>query len=141
MLEMEDGGGSGRRYRVGIDVGGTFTDVVLVDEASGEILVAKVPTVPADPSEGCLAGLDKALQTYGIEAGAVDVAVHGAAIATGTERAADLWLPGLTAPRATIDISRDAGCHARRSWGRPPSKQGRQFMMTSGRSVQHREDR
>ena len=38
-----------RRFRVGVDVGGTFTDVVLVEETSGEILVAKVATVPSDP--------------------------------------------------------------------------------------------
>ena len=35
-----------RKYRIGVDTGGTFTDVVLVEENSGEILVAKVPTVP-----------------------------------------------------------------------------------------------
>ena len=56
-----------KRYRIGIDTGGTFTDVVLVDEATGEILVAKVPTVPVDPSEGCISGINKALSTYDID--------------------------------------------------------------------------
>jgi len=84
MVAGQDRVGAGRRYRVGVDVGGTFTDVVLVDEVGGEILVAKVPTVPADPSEGCLAGLDKALTTHGIEAAAIGFTVHGTTIATNT---------------------------------------------------------
>jgi N-methylhydantoinase A len=37
-------------YRLGIDVGGTFTDLVLYDEGSGALVVEKVPSVPADPS-------------------------------------------------------------------------------------------
>ena len=42
-------------WRIGIDIGGTFTDVALVDDASGEIGVAKVPTTPGDLTEGVLA--------------------------------------------------------------------------------------
>jgi N-methylhydantoinase A len=76
--------GGGRRYRAGIDVGGTFTDVVLVEEASGEILTAKVTTVPADPSEGCIAGLEKALRRYDLEPEQITFAVHGTTIATNT---------------------------------------------------------
>ena len=71
-----------KRYRIGIDTGGTFTDVVLVDEATGEILVAKVPTVPADPSEGCISGINKALSTYDIDPTAIGFTVHGTTIAT-----------------------------------------------------------
>jgi N-methylhydantoinase A len=46
-------------WRIGVDVGGTFTDLVMVD-AAGEIRVAKVPSTPADPSEGVLAAIDLA---------------------------------------------------------------------------------
>ena len=53
-----------RKYRIGVDTGGTFTDVVLVEENSGKILVAKVPTVPSDPSAGCMNGIEKALSSY-----------------------------------------------------------------------------
>ena len=52
---------SGRRIRVGVDTGGTFTDVVAVDEASGELVAVKTPSTPADPAEGFLTGIRKAL--------------------------------------------------------------------------------
>ena len=74
----------GRRFRAGVDVGGTFTDVVLVEEDSGEILVAKVPTVPADPSQGCIDGIDKALGAFAIDPAEVTFTVHGTTIATNT---------------------------------------------------------
>ena len=44
-------------WRVGVDIGGTFTDVALIDDASGQIGVAKVPTTPRDLAEGVLAAL------------------------------------------------------------------------------------
>ena len=45
------------RYRLGVDVGGTFTDFVLLDESDGAIHIAKSLTTPADPSQGILTGL------------------------------------------------------------------------------------
>ncbi len=71
-------------YRIGVDVGGTFTDVVLVEEGTGQILTAKVPTVPADPSRGCIAGIDKALAAFGIQPGQLSFVVHGTTVATNT---------------------------------------------------------
>ena len=56
-------------WRIGVDIGGTFTDVALVDEASGHIGVAKVPTTPRDLAEGVLAALRIAMQRYGVAAG------------------------------------------------------------------------
>ena len=49
-------------YRLGIDIGGTFTDGALVDEATGEILIVKVPTTPVDPATGFMAAVERALQ-------------------------------------------------------------------------------
>ncbi len=47
--------------RIGIDVGGTFTDIVLHDDASGEVWSTKVPSTPSDPSVGALNGLKRIL--------------------------------------------------------------------------------
>jgi N-methylhydantoinase A len=71
-----------RRIRVGIDTGGTFTDVVAVDEESGELLALKTPSTPADPAEGFLNGIRKALAALG--AGPADLASvsHGTTVAT-----------------------------------------------------------
>src|SRR5260221_6243441 len=73
-----------RKFRVGVDVGGTFTDIVLVEETTGAILVAKVHTVPADPSQGCIDGIEKALSRHQVEPGELSFVVHGTTIATNT---------------------------------------------------------
>ena len=54
-------------WRVGVDIGGTFTDVALVDDASGAIGVAKVPTTPRNLAEGVLGALASAMQRYGLK--------------------------------------------------------------------------
>jgi N-methylhydantoinase A len=72
-------------YRIGIDVGGTFTDLVAVDD-SGKAALAKVPSTPADPSIGVLDGLQLLANTLGIELAALlaetDRIVHGTTVAT-----------------------------------------------------------
>jgi N-methylhydantoinase A len=73
-------GGSMRR--VGIDVGGTFTDVVLLDSVSGQVWSAKVPTTPKDPTHGALNGLRTILARSGSKADSIDFIGHGTTIAT-----------------------------------------------------------
>jgi N-methylhydantoinase A len=70
------------RLRIGIDTGGTFTDVVAVDEASGDLTVTKTPSTPADPAVGFMAGLAKVLALLGADAAAVASISHGTTIAT-----------------------------------------------------------
>ena len=69
-------------HRLGIDVGGTFTDLVLYDEASGTLAVEKVPSVPADPAEGIAQGIRRLLAAAGVGPAAVDYVAHGTTVAT-----------------------------------------------------------
>ncbi|MEO3857368.1 hydantoinase/oxoprolinase family protein [Acrocarpospora sp. B8E8] len=70
--------------RIGVDTGGTFTDVVLVDEASGQIVTTKTPSTPANPADGFLAGVHKVLELHGSTESldAVSALVHGTTVAT-----------------------------------------------------------
>jgi N-methylhydantoinase A len=69
-------------WRIGIDIGGTFTDVALVEEASGRIGVAKVPTTPADPAQGVLAALDVAMRRHAVAPAEVGLLSHATTIVT-----------------------------------------------------------
>jgi N-methylhydantoinase A len=73
------------RWRVGVDSGGTFTDVCLVAEAGGAVHVWKVPSTPDDPSRAIADGLVEALRTtVGDAASAVSYFGHGTTVATNT---------------------------------------------------------
>jgi N-methylhydantoinase A len=69
-------------YRLGVDVGGTFTDVLLVDEQTGSTWRAKTPSTPRDQSAGVLAGIDKACAGAGVDRTAVAHLLHGTTVAT-----------------------------------------------------------
>ncbi|SHN85640.1 N-methylhydantoinase A [Geodermatophilus obscurus] len=71
-----------RRVRIGIDTGGTFTDVVAVDEATGRATTTKTPSTPADPAEGFLTGVRKVLDLLGLDGGAITAVSHGTTVAT-----------------------------------------------------------
>ena len=67
---------------IGVDVGGTFTDLVYADTEAGETAVHKVSTTPDDPSRGVVAGLMALCDKYGIPRETIDVVFHGTTIAT-----------------------------------------------------------
>lgn len=69
------------RYRAGVDVGGTFTDVVFMNEA-GEVTIKKVLSTPEDYSEGILDGIGSSLGEKGLEGRDIEVVIHGTTIAT-----------------------------------------------------------
>ena len=69
-------------YAIALDVGGTFTDVALVHEASGRLWVTKTPTTPDDPSTGFIAGVDKALRLAGVGPEGLRHVLHGTTTAT-----------------------------------------------------------
>ncbi len=69
-------------YRLGIDIGGTFTDATLLDEESGELRIGKVPSTPEDPSIGFIEATDHILKEGDVGAGDVTYIVHGTTVAT-----------------------------------------------------------
>ena len=68
--------------RVGIDIGGTFTDLQILDERTGAGGSVKTPTTPADPSIGLLNGLTQAAERYGFALSDISLLLHGTTIAT-----------------------------------------------------------
>jgi len=70
--------------RLGVDVGGTFTDLLLLDERQGRTFTAKVPSTPQDSSIGVLNGIEKICQTAGIAPSDIAEVMHGTTVATNT---------------------------------------------------------
>src|SRR4030042_6691179 len=68
--------------RIGIDVGGTFTDIVLIDDVSGQIDDTKVLTTHDDLAKGVIGGIDKILTMVDTSFDQVDYLVHGTTIGT-----------------------------------------------------------
>ncbi|MBT6537348.1 MAG: hydantoinase/oxoprolinase family protein [Rhodospirillaceae bacterium] len=68
--------------RVAIDTGGTFTDVVAIDEESGEQFAVKVPSTPGDPSQGLLDGYRKSVEVAEVSESDVSQLLHGSTTAT-----------------------------------------------------------
>jgi N-methylhydantoinase A len=71
--------------RVGVDVGGAFTDIVLEQSGHGgasRVTVTKVSSTPHDQSEGVVEGIVKVCGLAGVEPGAIDAVFHGTTVAT-----------------------------------------------------------
>jgi N-methylhydantoinase A len=69
-------------YRLGVDVGGTFTDLLLLDEATGAFWRGKVPSTPKDPSLAVIEGTKRICMDAGIEPNAIGQFLHGTTVAT-----------------------------------------------------------
>ena len=92
-------------YRIGVDVGGTFTDILCLDAKTQQLLSAKVPSLPGRQWRGVL----NALGELGIDTGAIEVFVHGTTIATNTlleRKGAKTALVTTEGFRDTIEIGR-----------------------------------
>src|SRR3954471_22397562 len=72
---------SASRYRLGVDVGGTHTDLVLLDTSTGELLVEKVSSTPKNPALGVLNGVARFI-ARGIAPDAIEFFAHGTTITT-----------------------------------------------------------
>ena len=69
-------------YRAGVDIGGTFTDLILVNELTGEFILGKELTTPEDPSQAVETVLCDALHRAGIDAAQLTHLVHGTTLVT-----------------------------------------------------------
>jgi N-methylhydantoinase A len=69
-------------YRLGVDTGGTFTDLCVLDEATGRLAVAKVPSTPSNPAEAVITGIQKLLEAEGIPPEKLRFLIHGTTVAT-----------------------------------------------------------
>jgi N-methylhydantoinase A len=92
------------RLRIGVDVGGTFTDLVLLDEASGAFGFHKVPSTPSDPSEAIEAGVLGLLARAGRRAEEVGFLGHGTTVATNMAIERRGALTGLITTRGFRDV-------------------------------------
>ena len=73
---------SAPHIRIGIDIGGTFTDLQILNERTGALSSFKTPTTPEDPSIGLLTGLSEAGERYGFSLADIRLLLHGTTIAT-----------------------------------------------------------
>jgi len=69
-------------HNLGVDVGGTFTDVIVFDEDTHELTIDKVLSTPANPSEGVLRGIEEATEKAGTSVGELDLLFHGTTVVT-----------------------------------------------------------
>ncbi len=96
-------------YRLGVDVGGTFTDLLLINENSGETHTAKVPSTPEDSSIGVLNGIARICDETGIDPTGINRVMHGTTVATNavlTGRGATVGLVTTAGYEDTLQVAR-----------------------------------
>lgn len=96
-------------FRLGVDVGGTFTDLLLVDESSGHTYMAKVPSTPEDSSIGVLNGIDRICSESDIDTSQVTQVMHGTTVATNavlTRKGASVGLITTKGYRQVLQVAR-----------------------------------
>ena len=69
-------------YRLGVDIGGTFTDIALIDEATGQVHNGKVLSTPHDPSLGFIEAVGRLVREHDVSPEGVDYIVHATTVAT-----------------------------------------------------------
>ena len=92
--------------RIGVDIGGTFTDLVLVDDDSGALTVGKLLTTPANPAMAVEAGITALIRDAGTNAQSVKTLVHATTLATNRSSNAGAARPRLSLRRASVTRSR-----------------------------------
>src|SRR3954453_22668323 len=114
------------RIRVGIETGGTFTDVVAIDTETGRVVSTKTPSTPPDPAEGFLSGLRQGLELLEAEPADVAGVVHGTTVATNHLLEGDVGRVGLITTEGyefVLEIARQSvpdGYGNSYFWVKPP---------------------
>jgi N-methylhydantoinase A len=96
-------------YRLGVDVGGTFTDLLLINEKTGETHTAKVPSTPEDSSLGVLNGVARICEESQVDPGQIKLVMHGTTVATNavlTGRGARVGLVTTAGYEHTLQVAR-----------------------------------
>jgi N-methylhydantoinase A len=96
-------------YRLGVDVGGTFTDLLLINEDSGATYTAKVPSTPEDSSIGVLNGIARICETSGVNPTEINRVMHGTTVATNavlTGKGAKVGLVTTAGYEDTLQVAR-----------------------------------
>jgi N-methylhydantoinase A len=96
-------------YRLGVDVGGTFTDLLLINETSGETHTAKVPSTPEDSSIGVLNGVARICDESQVDPADIKLVMHGTTVATNavlTGRGAKVGLVTTSGYEQTLQVAR-----------------------------------
>jgi N-methylhydantoinase A/oxoprolinase/acetone carboxylase beta subunit len=102
-----------RHIRIGVDIGGTFTDLQIADARNGRISAHKLPTTPADPSIGLMDGIRAACERFGFTLEDVGYVLHGTTIATNAVLERKLARGALVTTAGFEDVL-EIGRHARR---------------------------
>jgi N-methylhydantoinase A len=109
--------------RIGVDIGGTFTDLQILDERVGALNSLKTPTTPEDPSIGLMAGIEAAAGRFGFELADVRLILHGTTIATNAVLERKLAVGVLVATDGFRDVL-EIGRHVRRDvYGLKPKRE------------------
>ena len=96
-------------YRLGVDVGGTFTDLLLVNEKTGALHTAKVPSTPEDSSIGVFNGINRVCAQNNVDPSEINTVMHGTTVATNTiltETGAKVGLITTKGYRQVLQIAR-----------------------------------
>jgi len=91
-------------YLIGVDVGGTFTDIVFADTESGGTLIHKTPTTRDDPSRGVVAGIGELCARFDLPRPAIDHVLHGTTIGTNAVLEHDGAVTGMITTAGYRDI-------------------------------------
>lgn len=91
-------------YRLGCDVGGTFTDLLIIDEETGRTVRDKLPTTPHDPSEAVIAGARALCEREDIDPSALSLFLHGTTVATNAMLESKIARVGLVVTEGYRDI-------------------------------------